>query len=303
MMAVRYELRHLKYFIAVAEELSFRGAANRLNLAQPALSRSIKQLEELLGLQLLERSSRRVRLTRSGQTFLQGAYQALELLEETGRQAHRVFSGEVGQLRIGYTDFAITGRLPAILDAFRNAYPTIQLELLHGFTYQQINDLKEHKLDFGFVTGPVGERELETVTVQRDGLVAVVSSQHPLAGRSSVALKELKDEPFVMGLATGWRHFHLHLMAICLRRGFQPRVVQEAYNSEGIFGFIEANLGITAHVESVRNYYRKGTAILDLDDVDERIPTDMAWVRGDVTPVQQQFIDFIRQHFLDNDQE
>ncbi|UTW11174.1 LysR family transcriptional regulator [Marinobacterium rhizophilum] len=303
MMAIRYELRHLRYFIAVAEELSFRGAANRLNLAQPALSRSIKQLEDILDLQLLERSSRQVRLTAQGQTFLEGAYQTLELLEETGRQAQRVFGGEVGHLHIGYTDFAITGRLPTILDAFRKAYPSIQLQLSHGFTYQQIESLAASKLDFGFVTGPVGEHDLDSVTVQRDRLVAVVSSQHPLAPRASVRLEELREEPFVMGLATGWRHFHLHLQSICLRRGFLPRVVQEAYNSEGIFGFIEANLGITVHVESMRNYYRKGTVILELDDVDEEIPTDMVWLRGAVTPVQQQFIDFIRQHFVDNAQE
>ncbi|WP_116474934.1 LysR family transcriptional regulator [Zobellella maritima] len=299
-MTVRYEIRHLKHFIAVAEELNFRRAAERLNLAQPALSRSVQQLEGVLGFELLNRTSRQVSLTKPGQIFLQGAYRALSLLEETNEQAQRALKGEAGKLCIGFTDFAITGRLPAILDAFRSAYPDIKLELTHGFTYRQVEDVKEGKLDFGFVTSPIGERELDGITVQKDRLVAVVPSQHPLAARSSIYLKELSEEPFVMGLATGWQHFHLHVQAICLGRGFQPRVIQEAYNSEGIFGFIEANMGVTLHVECVRNYYRKGTTILDLEDVEEQILTEMIWLRGDKTPIQQQFIRFIQQHFSED---
>lgn len=293
-MGLRYELRHLKGFIAVAEELNFHRAAERLNVAQPALSRTIKQLEDFLGLRLLVRSSRRVSLTEEGRTFLEGAYQAIRLLEEAGRNARRSLEGEVGRLRIGYTDFAITGCLPQILEAFRNNHPGVQLELVHGFTYRQIEQLHEHQLDCAFVTGPVGDHDLSSIPVQLDRLVAIVSNRHPLSRLDSVCLEALRDEPFVMGEREGWRHFHRHVQAICLRRGFQPRVIQEAYNSEGIFGFIEANLGVTLHAECVRNYYRKGTRILSLQDVEERIPTEMAWLPKDVTPVQQCFIQFIR---------
>lgn len=295
-MPIRYEIRHLRHFIAVAEELNFSLAADRLSLAQPALSRSIKQLEDQLELQLLVRSSRQVTITDEGKLFLQGAYQVLELLEETHRKVQIAARGEAGYLRIGYTNFAIIGTLPTILNAFRVAYPAIKLDIVHKFTSQQIEDIKNKKLDFAFVTGPIQEESLDSMTVQRDKLVAIVSNQHPLATRASVGLKELANEPFVMGFVKGWNYFYLHVQTICMRRGFLPKIVQEAYDSESIFGFIEANMGITLHIECARNYYRKGVTVLDIDDVEERILTDIIWLRGQETPAQRKFIDFVREY-------
>lgn len=295
-MPIRYEIRHLRHFIAVAEALNFSLAAEKLNIAQPALSRSIKNLEDLLGLQLLIRSSRHVKLTGEGRLFLHGAYKALELLEDTNRKAHMVAQGEAGHLNISYTNFAILGRLPAILNAFRNCYPNIKLDIIHNFTARQIEDVRDRKVDFGFVTSPTGEEGIRSLTVQKDRLVAIVSSLHPLAVCSSIRLKELMNEPFVMGLVKDWNYFHAHVQTICLRRGFLPNIVQESYDSEGIFGFVEANMGVTLHIESVRNHYRNGTVVLHLDDVDEMILTDMIWMPENETPAQRSFIDFVSKY-------
>lgn len=295
-MPIRYEIRHLRHFIAVAEELNFSVAAEKSNIAQPALSRSIKQLEDLLGLQLLVRTSRHVKMTNQGRTFLRGAYKALELLQETHDKAQMVSQGEAGHLRIGYTNFAIVGRLPSLLNSFRNTYPNIKVDIIHNFTARQIEDVKDRKIDFGFITGPATDRDIKSLAVQKDRLVAIVSSRHPLAVLPSVQLKELMHEPFIMGLVKDWNYFHSHIQSICQRRGFLPNIVQEAYDSEGIFGFVEANMGITLHIESVRNNYRKGTEVVNLEDVEEMIPTDMIWLRQGETPVQRTFIEFVRRY-------
>lgn len=295
-MSIRYDIRHLRHFIAVVDTLNFSQAAGKLNIAQPALSRSIKQLEDLLGFQLLIRTSRHVRVTDQGRLFLDGAIKALELLEETGKKARMVDQGKVGHLRISYTNFAIIGRLPSILNAFRIAYPKITIELVHEFSSKQIANIKEKKTDFGFITGPIDEDEIKSVTVQQDRLVAMVSRLHPLACCSPIKLIELMHEQFIMGLAKDWSQFHLHVQTICSRRGFRPNIFQEAYDSEGIFGFVEANMGVTLHIESVRNVHRKGTVILSLEDVEERILTDMIWLPKEETPAQTKFMEFVSQY-------
>lgn len=296
-MTSKYELRHLRHFITVAEELNFRRAAKILNLAQPPLSRSIQQLEDYLGFSLFNRTSRKVQLTAEGEIFLEGAYFAIKSLQATENKVKKYIAGEQGEIFLGYTDFATIGLFPTIINQFRNAFPHIQLNMQHNVTYRQIELISERELDFGFVTGPISGPNLNTITVQRDRLIAVISEEHHLASRKSVSITELKNENFIMGEETGWKHFYRHIQAICLSRGFQPKVAQEACNTEGIFGFITANMGITLHVSSLSNYYRKGTVIIEIDDVDETIPTQVVWNEDELKPTSLQFIAFINDNF------
>ncbi len=287
------ETRHIRYFIAVAEELHFRRAAERLNLAQPSLSRAVQQLENSVGVRLLNRTNRRVELTVAGEVFLKGCRRAVESLETAAHLARKSEAGEVGHLTIGYTDFAISGVLPQILGRFRRELPGITVELSHMFTEPQIEALAQGTIDFGFMTGPVLANDLSHVVVQKDRFVVILPENHRLAGREAVPLAELRDEPFVAGAVRWWSFYQRHMEALCQSAGFRPKIVQEAFNSESIFGFVAANIGVTIHPECARNYIRKGIVIKDLESEERVLPTEVAWVTGAETPVMQVFIRFL----------
>lgn len=288
------ETRHIRYFMAVAEELHFRRAAERLNLAQPSLSRAIQQLEHSVGVRLLNRSNRRVDLTVAGQVFLKGCCHAMDSLESAAHLARKAEDGEVGHLTIGYTDFAISGVLPQILGQFRRRFRGATVELTHMFSEPQIEALSQGTIDFGFLTGPVLADDLSHFVVQKDRFTVILPEMHRLAERNAVPLYELRDEPFVAGAARWWSFYLRHLEALCQSAGFRPNIVQEAFNSESIFGFVAANMGIAIHPECARNYFRKGIVIKDIQSSDRMIPTEVAWVTGAETPIMNSFIRFLR---------
>lgn len=287
------ETRQMRYFVAVAEALNFRRAAEQLNIAQPALSRAIRNLEESLGTRLLERNNRRVALTEAGRVFLDGCRRSLSSVEKTVRDTRKARAGEIGHLAIGYTDFAISGALPAIMQEFRSRFPDVTVDLVHMVTFVQLEALARGDIQVGVMTGPLSEPGLDHVTLQNERLVVILPENHPLARLEAIPLARLAGEPFVTGQAAHWRHYLSHMLAVCQGAGFRPRIVQEAYNSEGIFGLVAANMGLTLHVESARNYFRQGLAIRPLADSDYRVPTVAAWSSGEVSPALRRFIDFV----------
>ncbi len=292
-MTTQCEIRHMRYFIAVAEELSFRRAADRLNLAQPALSRAIRQLEDNIEVRLLERSSRRVELTEAGRVFLDGCSRNLAGVQKTIDDTQRAQAGEIGHLNIGYTDFAISGALPGIMQEFRAQLPGITVDLAHMVTAVQLEALRRDEIQVGFMTGPLSESGIENLTVQDEGLVVVMPDVHPLAELAAVPLDRLSAEPFIMGQEAFWSHFHSHVATVCRIAGFSPNVVQDAYNSQGIFGLVAANMGLTIYVDCARNYHRKGVAIRPLAGTTHRVPTVAAWKAGRISPALGKLIEFL----------
>lgn len=291
---MKIELRQIRQFLAVAETLNFRRAAEHLALAQPALSRGIQLLEHQLGVSLFRRNNRRVELTPAGAVFLKGCHALMEDLEETVRQARKAQRGELGTLAIGYTDFAISGVLPRMLDGFRRVCPEVDVELTYGSTHQQLDELATRKIDVAFLTSPVSGADLETLPVQRDRFVAVLPAAHPLAGQATVDIRALAGEAFIVGVMARWRHFRRHLDALCLKAGFAPRIVQEVYNTEGMFGLISANIGVTIHLQCASNYTRSDVVIRPLAGVDDVIVTEAAWRRADMSPALARFVDFLK---------
>ncbi|WP_341643412.1 LysR family substrate-binding domain-containing protein [Thauera sp. SDU_THAU2] len=228
--------------------------------------------------------------------FLKGCYALMEDLEETVRQARKAHRGELGTLAIGYTDFAISGALPRILDGFRRAYPEIDIELTYGSTRQQLDELMLRKIDVAFLTSPVTGADIETLPVQHDRFVAVLPQTHPLASQATVDIHSLADEPFIVGVMARWRHFRRHLDALCLKAGFAPQIVQEVHNTEGMFGLISANVGLTIHIECAANYMRQGVAIRPLEGISDNdvIVTEAAWRSTDMSPALTRFADYLR---------
>ena len=276
-MGMRWNLRQIQCFVALAEALHFGHAAEKMNMTQPALSRQIKSLEETLGLHLVERDSQSVSLTPAGEAFLRGSGEALTALQNAVVRARLFQGGFAGSIRIGYTDFAISAVLPEVLCAFKQAYPKIILEPFQGSTRDLLKDLRERRLDIAFVTGPVVEDGLQSVPVSTNKLLAVFYESHPLAHKPTIELRDLADEQFVFGSPKLWRHFLRHIDRIFDEAGIQPNIVETAFNSEGLFGLIAGKLGITLYPDCVLNYHRVGLVLRDVSDLDAAIPTIAVW--------------------------
>ncbi len=291
---MKFGLRHIRYFIAVAEELHFRRAAERLGIAQPALSRAIQHLEDELGVTLFLRSNRHVTITEAGKTFLQGSQGVMNAMEHTVNNTKQVHSGQIGILRVGYTDFAIAGALPNLLKGFRTQQAGVTLQPHHDVTTDQLLKLEAGMLDVGFVTGPVVKQGFERCLIQKERFVCVVHESHPFSARSSIQLEELAHEDFVHGPARDWEHFYYYLIPLCRRAGFVPRIVQEAYNSDGILGLVASGMGITVLTESANNLARPGLKSIPISNVTERLMTVAIWKSDVMNGVKKMFIDYIR---------
>lgn len=242
------ELRHLRYFIAVAEELHFGRAARRLHLSQPPLSQQIRRLEELLGYPLFVRTSRAVRLTSAGETFLERAQRTLRKMDEDVEAMRCVGRGEAGTLGVGFIGSGMLTAIPAMLGQYRARYPRVNLQLRETYTSGVIRGLKEGSLDVGFLRDGGPTEGLEVETLFSEPFLAVLPAKHALARRSSRGLldpAELADEPFVFFSPTAGNRAYEKPVSICERAGFRPRVVQEAPQWLTIMRLVGAGLGVS----------------------------------------------------------
>ena len=256
------DLRQMRYFVAVAEVLHFRKAAEKLGVAQPALSRTIRNLEDELGAMLFVRTNRNVRITEAGKTFLEGCRKVEKTVECTIEEIRRVRDGKLGSLAVGYTDAALSGRLPYLMQGFLRQEPGIHLQPLHGVTGTQLKMLEQEELDVGFVTGPLNLKGYEHCPIQSEDFVCVVHDQHPLAKRKEIRLIELADEDFVLGISSEWEHFLSYLLPMCRRAGFVPRIVHEALFSDGILGLVACGMGVTVLTSEVSKRPRHGISVI-----------------------------------------
>lgn len=291
---MKFGLRHIRYFIAVAEEMHFRRAADRLGVAQPALSRAIKSLERELGVILFERTKRSVQITRAGDVFLEGCRALETTIDYTVTQTQLAHRGHLGSLRIGYTDNAIAGVLPIMLKTFQEREPGIMVTPFHGPTIDQLRRLELNEIDFGFVTGPVSRPGYEMIPVQSERFVCIVYDSHPIAGRESVRIAELAGENFVHGSSTEWKHFHDYLFSLSRRAGFEPRIVQQAFNTAGILGLVASGMGLTILTEKSTIAMPPGLVVIPIEDAAEELMTFATWKSDGATGPKQLFAEYLR---------
>jgi DNA-binding transcriptional LysR family regulator len=289
------ELRQLRQFIAVAEELSFRRAADRLNMAQPPLTVTIKQIEEELGTLLIERSNRIERLTPAGLVFLAECKRTVMQAEHAVIAARRAGAGLSGALRVTFVASAAREILPAILRAFRERYPDVELTLTEAMTGQQITKLRSDEADVGFVIPPLrdaGELRIEVLT--KNQMVAALPENHPLAQRPSIALADLACEPWVIFPARQGPGLHERVLAACAEAGFVPRVGQEALQMDTIASLVAGGMGVGLVTRIIATANRPGVVFRDLTGLGTPVEYELAIAYGRPTPLLDAFIAVVR---------
>ena len=263
-------------------------------MSQPALSRAIKQLEHAVGTELLARTNRRVQLTSAGVIFLEGCRQSMKTIERAADQALLAKEGKLGHLYIAYTDNAIAGVLPQIIERFRREVPGVTLDLDHSFTEEQFQKFEKRAIDIGFLTGPVTLSGYDQITVQQESLIVVLPEGHPCATADEVYLADLAEFPFVTGMQEVWKYFFKYIDPIFEEAGYKPLIIQEAFNSEGIIGLVAAKMGVAILPESTKNYFRRGVVIRPLADDHPLLSTVATWNTQSVSPAMALFIEILQ---------
>jgi len=248
----RIDLRLLRQFVAVAEELHFRRAAERLSMSQPPLTAAVRRLEQEIGATLIERGQKTVRLTEAGAVLLVEARRLLDAAEAALTATRDAAAGRRGVVRLGYVGSAMHGRLPAELRRFRRAEPGVRVELREMTTTAQISALRAGELDLAIVIPPLGDPGgLHTAPFDRDRLAMALSPGHRLAGKPDLVLRDLADDPFICWPRAQGPGFHDHLTRLCVAAGFVPNVVQEAYGMQAVLSLVAAEAGVAVVPESM----------------------------------------------------
>lgn len=285
------ELRHLRYFIAVAEELHFSRAAERLQIAQPPLSQQIRSLEEELGVQLFERTKRRVQLTEAGQVFLEEARLVLAQLERAVRAAQRASRGEIGRLGVGVNSSATQSFVPEILRVFRERCPCVELVLHELASSHQVQGIRDNQIDVGFLwLLSVDDSALSFMSIWREPIVVALPETHPLAKLPQIPLQALVGEPFVLPPRQLGAGFYSLIISLCQQVGFSPKVVQEAMLMQTIVSLVAGGVGVALVPASLQNLQRVGVVYKGLQGHMPELEMAVVWRRDNSSPILREFL-------------
>ncbi len=289
------DIRQLRYFVAVAEELNFSQAARRLHMSQPPLSMQIKAVEEELGATLLERNRRRVRLTEPGRHFLEHARSVIAQVDGAGDAVRRVARGEAGVMRLAFTgSVPMIEAFPRFLQAFREKHPGVRLEMGHLSTGAQLQALSDRRIDAGFLRpSPLyaPSADIEVRPIREDRLMLALPSAHRLArSRGAVRMASLADEPFVMFPRDMGCGLHDHVMGLASRAGFAPRVVQEAREGVTILALIAAGTGVSILPDTYRYASVPGVTLRPIADAAAASCLLMACRKNEASPLVERFV-------------
>lgn len=247
-----FELSQLRCFVAVAEELHFGRAAARLNMTQPPLSRQIQLLEHALDVSLFERTSRSVRLTVAGQTFLPDARRILQLAEGAGLATRRAASGEAGRVTLGSTAAAAYGVLPRLLELVGTHLPGVDLVVREMVTAAQIEALGSGELDLGLVRAQYKRQVIETRCIQREKLMLAVPDTHPLASGPAPSIADLHEQPLIMWSPIESRYFHDLVSGMFASARIAPRYRQYLSQTHTLLALVNAGFGVAVVPEAGR---------------------------------------------------
>jgi DNA-binding transcriptional LysR family regulator len=283
------ELRHLRYFVAVAEELHFGRAALRLNLAQPPLSQQIRKLEELLGYPLFIRTSRSVSLTNAGEALLQRARRMLRNVQRDIEEIRSIGHGDVGSLHVGFVGSAMLTMLPQVLRSYGEAHPRVKLHLHESFTAMVTEGLENGSLDAGILRDGDPLEGFEVVTIFSEPFVAVVPATHLCAKQKSISVASLRNDSFVYYPRTAGARAYEKPLTLCEEHGFRPQIVQEASHWLSILSLVGAGLGVTLAPACVRRIATEDVVCLPLRGAKAVSNIELSWLAGDTRPIVERF--------------
>jgi DNA-binding transcriptional LysR family regulator len=284
------ELRSLRYFVVLAEELHFGRAARRLAITQPPLSIAIRNLENELDVQLLVRDRRRVALTEPGRAFLDQARVVLARASDAIETARAASRGEAGRLAIGFMSASIYTVLPLALREFAASHPGVRLELRELTLPQQFAALEKGDIHVGFIRPQPMEAEFSSAILLQEPLVAALPSGHPLTRNRRVRAKALAREPFVMFQRLPGLVLHDIVLKFCLQQGFSPHVVQEASQTHAVIGLVSAGIGVALVPSSAQEIRLRGVELRPLAERSPQVGTALAWRSNDDSPALRAFI-------------
>ena len=289
------ELRHLRYFVAVAEELHFGRAAERLHMTQQPLSQQIRQLETELGVLLFHRTKRRVQLTEPGLAFLGEARQILQKAAQAIDMVRQVAQGESGRLKVGFSGFATYSILPKVLRIFRERFPQVELELEEMTTSVQVQALQDHQIHLGLMIPPVPDATLTLELILQEPFVVILPETHSLATQPELALGALANESFILVSRHLEPGYYDQCISLFQQAGFSPKVIQKASQKQTILGLVSAGMGVSLAPASIRNIRRTGVVYTTLNAPMSEVELAAVWRQDEPSPILQKFLEVIRE--------
>jgi DNA-binding transcriptional LysR family regulator len=286
---MKVELRHLRYFLAVAEELHFGRAAASLGIAQPPLSQQIRKLEEAIGAELFHRSKRRVELSPAGEAMVPFAQRALADASAGIEAARRAARGEIGTLSVGFIESAARTLVPSAVWRFRAAHPDVNLRLRELGVEDQLAGLRARSLDIAIVRPPVDGEGLLFERLLEERLVVVVAESHRFAARSRVAPRSLDGEPLVLLARETVPGLHDQVISLFERNRLSARIAQEATSIQAVLGLVAAGLGVSLLPSSIFGADQAGLAVVSLAP-SPRLSLLAAVREGDRSPLVRDFL-------------
>jgi DNA-binding transcriptional LysR family regulator len=291
------ELRYLRYFVTVAERQNFTRAAEELHVAQPAISQQIKALEDELGVSLLHRTKRSVKLTAAGHAFLSEAKEILAHAELSKQVARRAARGETGTLAIGHICVSVCGFLPELIQSYRKRFPAVRVHLFEMMPDQQLQAFARKKIDVGFTRPLAAADEMNFIQerIFRDRLMLAVPEAHSLAKAKQVRLEKCAGEEFVMFKRSEAPEMVDQLTQFCVKAGFTPQVVSEPLTIQTVLMAVASSIGVALVPGCVRRSRQPGVAFLDVRPVSPVIDLVLARPKVEPSPTVSAWLELVRE--------
>lgn len=292
-MSYQIELRHMRYFLAVAEELHFRKAAEKLFISQPGLSRQIKWLEEEMGVTLFERHNRKVVLTTAGDYLKTEFAQQLKTINNTIATAKLIHDGKKGELKIGYVGSAMQDVIPNLLLTFENKNPNILFDLKEIDNQKQIEDLLSFSLDIGFVRLERVPLALEIKTILEENFCLVLPKYHPINEKNFKNIAQFKEESFILFDAKYSASYYEKVMQIFDDCNFTPVISHTTIHSSSIFKLVEKNFGVSLVPKSLAIKTGYKIKFIELDTIAQKTKLSVIWNKKNGNPILKDFLELI----------
>lgn len=297
-MSNQFELRHLKYFLTVAEESHFRKASEKLFITQPGLSRQIKQLEDMLGVRLLDRNSRNVSLTTAGAYLKKEASQLLNQVDLVARNVKLINQGDLGELRIGFVGSAMQQVIPSMLVNLSQKFPNIHTTLEEMSNQLQVDAIEKNELDIGFVRLKLLPPEIIRKTILKEQFCVVLPQHHHLNETNFKHVGQLQGEKFILFKKEYSSDYYEKVISICEDQGFSPKVSHRTVHASTIFRLVENDLGISIVPKSLIAGYDMKVKALEIKGIRQKALLSMIWKKESKNTVLHNFLSLVDQSGL-----